>query len=102
MPAPPAPESVSPRPPPPPRDEVGGSGVHPASAGPAPAGSVIRTQAAWGQGDRGAEGTADTGPSELFFYPAELEAARAAEAAGAAKVPREPGRRVPVPYRIAS
>jgi putative phosphoribosyl transferase len=87
------------------RDEVGGSGVHPASAGPAPPGSVIRTQAAWGQGDRGAAGAADTGPSELFFYPAELEAARAvaaAEAADAAKGPRNPGRPVVAPDRMAS
>ena len=36
------------------RDEVGGSGVYPASAGNAPEGAEIRTQAGWGQGERGA------------------------------------------------
>jgi tRNA(Ser,Leu) C12 N-acetylase TAN1 len=56
------------------RDEVGGSGVYPASAGYAPADAVIRTPAAWGQGERGGAGYEDSGPSELFFYPAELEA----------------------------
>jgi hypothetical protein len=57
------------------RDEVGGSGVHPASAGTAPEDSVIRSPAAWGQGDRGAAGYEDSGSSELFFYEAELRAA---------------------------
>ena len=57
------------------RDEVGGSGVYPASAGNAPEGAEIRTQAGWGQGDRGAAGYEDSGSSELFFYDAELEAA---------------------------
>jgi hypothetical protein len=47
------------------RDEVGGSGVHPASAGEAPADSEIRTQAGWGQGERGAAGYQDSGSSEL-------------------------------------
>jgi hypothetical protein len=57
------------------RDEVGGSGVHPASAGTAPKDAVIRSPAAWGQGDRGAAGYEDSGSSELFFYEAELRAA---------------------------
>ena len=57
------------------RDEVGGSGVYPASAGNAPEGAEIRTQAGWGQGERGAAGDEDSGTSELFFYDAELEAA---------------------------
>jgi putative phosphoribosyl transferase len=47
------------------REEVGGSGVYPASAGNAPADAVIRGQAEWGQGDRGARGYEDSGPSEL-------------------------------------
>ena len=57
------------------RDEVGGSGVYPASAGNAPADAVPRTQAEWGQGERGAAGYDDAGSSELFYYPAQLEAA---------------------------
>lgn len=61
------------------RDEVGGSGVYPASSGRAPAGSEIKTPAEWGQGDRGAAGYEDAGNSELFFTEAELEAARKAE-----------------------
>ena len=57
------------------RDEVGGSGVHPASAGTAPEGALIRSPAAWGQGDRGAAGYEDSGSSGLFYYEAELRAA---------------------------
>jgi hypothetical protein len=56
------------------RDEgVGGSGVYPASAGNAPEDAEIRTQAAWGQGDRGAAGYEDTGPSELNIPNPDLE-----------------------------
>ncbi|HEV7588375.1 MAG TPA: hypothetical protein VGO40_09700 [Longimicrobium sp.] len=61
------------------RDEVGGSGVYPASAGHAPLDAEIRTQAAWGQGERGPAGYEDAGSSELFFYEAELRAAEVAE-----------------------
>jgi hypothetical protein len=61
------------------RDEVGGSGVYPASAGHAPADAEVRTQAAWGQGERGPAGSEDSGSSEPFFYEAELRAAEAAE-----------------------
>lgn len=57
------------------RDEVGGSGVFPASAGSAPKDAVIRTPVEWGQGDRGAAGYEDSGTSEIFYYDAELEAA---------------------------
>lgn len=48
------------------RDEVGPTGVYPMSGG-IPAGKhpEIRTPAAWGQGDRGAEGYNDAGGSEL-------------------------------------
>jgi hypothetical protein len=48
------------------RDEVGQSGVYPMSGG-LPKGKhpEIRTPAAWGQGDRGAEGYNDSGGSEL-------------------------------------
>lgn len=60
------------------RDEVGGSGVHPASAGEAPPGAVKRTPAEWGQGDRGAEGYEDSGASGLFYYPVQLETSEAA------------------------
>jgi hypothetical protein len=57
------------------RDEVGGSGVYPASAGNAPADAEIRTPMAWGQGDRGAAGYEDSGQSELHFTEEELRAA---------------------------
>ena len=53
------------------RDEVGGSGVYPASAGRAPDDAGIRTQNAWGQGERGAAGYDDSGSSEL--HPADTE-----------------------------
>jgi len=64
------------------RDEVGGSGVYPASAGNAPPDAEIRTQAAWGQGDRGPAGYEDAGSSELSFSEEELRAARSAEQGG--------------------
>jgi hypothetical protein len=47
------------------RDDVGGSGVYPMSAHNAPSDAEIRTPAAWGQGERGAEGYEDAGGSEL-------------------------------------
>lgn len=48
------------------RDEAGGSGVYPAS-GPHPKDDVpIVPAAAWGQGERGAAGYADSGTSELW------------------------------------
>jgi hypothetical protein len=63
------------------RDEVGGSGVYPASAADeAPADAVKRMPAGWGQGDLGAEGYEDSGSSEFFYYPAQLEATEAAQA----------------------
>src|SRR4051794_2599895 len=47
-------------------DEVGCSGVYPAS-GPMPPSSdaPVRGQASWGQGERGAEGYGDSGTSEI-------------------------------------
>jgi hypothetical protein len=49
------------------RDEVGGSGVYPMS-GPHPKGpATVRTEAAWGQGERGAAGYEDHGGSELSW-----------------------------------
>lgn len=49
------------------RDEVGRSGVYPAS-GPVPLkGMPIRRQMEWGQGERGAAGYEDHGSSELTF-----------------------------------
>lgn len=49
------------------RDDVGRSGVYPMS-GPHPAGEApIRTEAAWGQGERGAAGYEDHGSSELSY-----------------------------------
>jgi hypothetical protein len=56
------------------RDEgVGGSGVYPVSAGNAPEDAEIRTQAGWGQGERGAAGYEDTGPSELNIPNPDME-----------------------------
>lgn len=55
------------------RDEVGKSGVYPMSAG-IPEGKhpEIRTMAAWGQGERGAEGYNDAGGSELVWRDGQL------------------------------
>jgi Raf kinase inhibitor-like YbhB/YbcL family protein len=52
------------------KDEVGRSGVYPAS-GPLPPGgdAPIRTEAEWGQGVRGAAGYEDHGQSELMTLP---------------------------------
>lgn len=61
------------------RDEVGGSGVHPASAGKAPEDAELRNQAGWGQGERGPAGYHDSGSSELHFTEEELRAAERGE-----------------------
>ncbi|HEX5439145.1 MAG TPA: hypothetical protein VFW98_18475 [Gemmatimonadaceae bacterium] len=47
------------------RDMVGDSRVYPASGGRAPDDAELRGMASWGQGERGAEGYADAGGSEL-------------------------------------
>ncbi len=47
------------------RDEVGRSGVYPASAGNAPEDSQEQGMASWGQGERGAQGYKDHGDSEI-------------------------------------
>jgi len=60
------------------RDQAGGSGVYPASAGTAPADAFARTRAQWGQGGRGAAGYDDAGVSELDCYSVQLEAAASA------------------------
>lgn len=58
------------------RDETGRSGVYPAS-GPLPPGNPpIRTQAEWGQGERGAAGYEDHGESELTAYWEEVDRGR--------------------------
>ena len=50
-------------------DEVGGSGVYPAS-GPTPPGDAeVRGLASWGQGERGAAGYEDHGDSEVMHMP---------------------------------
>ena len=55
------------------RDEVGGSGVHPMSAGVDPnRNAELRTPAAWGQGERGAAGYEDSGGSELVMRDGQL------------------------------
>jgi hypothetical protein len=55
------------------RDEVGPTGVYPMSGG-IPEGKhpELRTPAAWGQGDRGAEGYEDSGGSELYMHDGQL------------------------------
>lgn len=58
------------------KDEAGGSGVYPASAGEAPEDSVLRGQAEWGQGERGAAGYEDSGTSEISFTEEELRKIR--------------------------
>ncbi len=55
------------------RDEVGPTGVYPMSGGiPKDKHLEIRTPAAWGQGDRGAEGYNDAGGSELVMRDGQL------------------------------
>ncbi|HEY3354676.1 MAG TPA: hypothetical protein VGQ83_15595 [Polyangia bacterium] len=56
------------------KDEVGQSGVWPASADPAriPAHAEPRTMAAWGQGERGAAGYEDAGGSELTYRDGQI------------------------------
>ncbi|HLK34332.1 MAG TPA: DUF5335 family protein [Terriglobales bacterium] len=49
------------------RDEVGRSGVYPMSGPHPPGDAPIRTEAAWGQGERGAAGYEDHGSSELTY-----------------------------------
>lgn len=50
-------------------DQVGGSGVYPAS-GPMPKGNApVQGEASWGQGERGAAGYEDSGSSELHIPP---------------------------------
>ncbi len=64
-------------------DEVGGSGVYPAS-GPMPEGEAeIRTMAEWGQGERGAAGYEDSGSSETMHMPPEGMAGGSEGGAGA-------------------
>jgi len=58
------------------KDEAGGSGVYPASAESAPEDSILRGQAEWGQGERGAAGYEDSGASEIFFTEEELKKIR--------------------------
>ena len=54
------------------RDEVGRSGVYPAS-GPLPPGEAeVHSMPAWGQGERGAAGYEDSGSSEIWFTQQEL------------------------------
>lgn len=65
------------------RDEVGGSGVYPASSGKAPDDAAVRTPGEWGEGAGGEEG----GRSELRLSEEEIRAAenREQEDAGEAK-----------------
>jgi protease I len=52
-------------------DQVGGSGVYPASDPRAPRDASLHGEASWGQGDRGAAGYDDSGSSELDLGPEE-------------------------------
>lgn len=55
------------------RDDVGPTGVYPMSGGLPPGKHPeIRTPAAWGQGERGAEGYNDSGGSELIMRDGQL------------------------------
>lgn len=61
------------------KDEVGRSGVYPAS-GPYPSGSAeFRGQASWGQGERGAAGYEDHGSSELSYQQGQVLGGYSAE-----------------------
>ncbi len=55
------------------KEDVRGSGVYPESLGSAPPDAAIRTPAAGGQGERGAEGYEDSGRSELSYTADEAE-----------------------------
>jgi hypothetical protein len=57
------------------KEEVGGSGVYPASAGRAPVGARIRTQAEWGRGERGAATSQGSASDELIQPHAQTDAA---------------------------
>lgn len=69
------------------RDDVGRSGVYPMS-GPHPPGDVpIRTEPAWGQGERGAAGYEDHGNSELSFEGGQMAGGYQENAASGARAP---------------
>ena len=72
------------------RDEVGGSGVYPASADDIPADAEIRTPMAWGQGERGAAGYEDSGSSGIHFTEEELRAAKRRRTQESGAEPTEP------------
>ncbi len=55
-------------------DEVGGSGVYPASAPNAPEDAQAHGEMSWGQGERGEEGYYDSGSSEVHPGPEEDQA----------------------------
>lgn len=63
------------------RDQVGGSGVYPASAGNAPDDAEVRTPGEWGEGAGGEEG----GRSELRLSEEEIRAGKNREQGGAGK-----------------
>ncbi len=54
------------------KDEVGRSGVYPMSGPHPPGPAEVRTEAGWGQGERGAAGYEDHGGSELSWDGREL------------------------------
>jgi hypothetical protein len=82
------------------RDEVGPTGVYPMSAG-IPEGHhpEIRTQAAWGQGERGAEGYNDSGGSELVMRDGQLIGGLTAGPSGEPTIDIHGGDRPPLPTK---
>jgi hypothetical protein len=82
------------------RDEVGPTGVYPMSGG-IPEGHhpEIRTQAAWGQGDRGAEGYNDSGGSELVMRDGQLLGGLTSGPSGEPTIDIHGGDRPPLPTK---
>ncbi len=54
-------------------DQVGGSGIYPASDPNAPGDAEVHGEASWGQGDRGAAGYNDSGSAEIHIEPDVVE-----------------------------
>jgi len=61
------------------KDDVGRSGVYPASGPHPPGNAEIREQASWGQGERGAAGYEDHGSSELSYQGGQVLGGYSAE-----------------------
>jgi hypothetical protein len=80
------------------RDEVGPTGVYPMSGGIPPGHHLeVRTPAAWGQGERGAEGYNDAGGSELVMRDGQLLGGLTAGPGGEPTIDIHGGDRPPEP-----